>query len=103
MQVKSRDLKICYKCHRPLPVGKSYLYRDVYLGPHCYSSIKKREDLRSSGSNPRLIKNSISNYSHIVSDNSTICPDDSIHCLECQFLASKECPLELRLSLPVLS
>ena len=90
---------ICCRCKNSIPTKMVSLYRGVTLGPFCLSVIKKRELLRSSGSNPRLVKDKDIGLTHAISDNSKFCPSDFKHCLQCSEVHKLECSLEKALKL----
>jgi hypothetical protein len=86
----------CAKCGRTAPTRTLKYLRGAPLGPACYEVIKKREKLRASGNNKRVMKSPETGLTHSVSDFGDVCPSEKDHCLQCECLRMRVCPLELK-------
>lgn len=87
------------KCHRCLKLTSNKTAQNinsVSFGPLCYQIVMKRCRLRGMGADAKLVSSSENNKSiFYVSELSLrICPDSSIHCIECIYHRDRKCPLE---------
>jgi hypothetical protein len=69
---------------------------NISLGPLCYQIVMKRCRLRGIGIDSKLVSNPENSKSiFYVSELSLrICPDPSVHCVECIYYKDRKCPLE---------
>ena len=86
----------CHRCLKWISTKTVQSIDHVSLGPLCYQIVMKRCHLRGMGTDPKLVSNPENSKSiFYVSDLSLrICPDSSVHCIECIYHRDRKCPLE---------
>jgi hypothetical protein len=86
----------CHRCLKLISTKTAQSIDHVCLGPLCYQIVMKRCRLRGMGADSKLISNPYNSKSvFYTSDLSLrICPDSSIHCIECIYHRDRKCPLE---------
>jgi len=84
----------CAVCHTAAPSGRCTWVRGVPVGPTCLKRLQRREYIRASGDNAKIVYNEETKLTHTVSDNSDVCPEREVHCLQCPLLTMKLCPIE---------
>lgn len=86
----------CHRCLRLVSNKAAQSVDSISLGPLCYQTVMKRCRLRGMGADSKLVSNPENSKSifYISELSLRICPDSSVHCIECIYHRDRKCPLE---------
>jgi hypothetical protein len=87
---------VCHRCFRSILTKTAQSVSNVFLGPLCYQIVMKRCRLRGVGVGSKLVANPSNGKSifYVSEISLRICPDSSVHCIECIYHRDRKCPLE---------